>query len=158
MYEAILECLNESTVKKWYHVSNNDFDKFDVSMSDMGTHFGSKEQANYIADNRLSGNKILYTVNLKVYKPLRLKDVGSFHADNIADQLYKKDIISKKFFDELKEKDAHKNRKINNQKVRDLLMSKGYDGIIYKNGHEGKGDSLIAINGDDVSIIKKEHI
>lgn len=124
----------------------------------MGIHFGNKNQANYINNNRINnktGNNILYHVNLKIYNPLRLKDLGCFHADCISKQLYNKGIISQEEHDIL---NNYINRKENNEFVRNRLIKKGYDGIIYRNNHEGSGDSIIAIKHNTINIVKKENI
>ena len=121
----------------------------------MGIHFGNKEQANYVLNNRLyhnRGKNVLYHVNLKIYNPLRLKDLGCFHADCIAKQLYDKKIISQ---EEHEKMNNYNNRQENNEFIRNRLLKKGYDGIIYRNNHEGKGDSIIA-NNNTINIIKKE--
>jgi len=150
-----IQFLAESYSKKWYHTTNAEFDTFDVTKSDLGSHFGNKEQANHVNANRRKGsNNTLITANLSIYNPLRLKDVGCFHADCIADQLLKSKIIDKDLHAKFTHKDA--NRKENNQIVRDRLIKQGYDGIVYRNNHEGKGDSMIAIHPNDITIIKKD--
>lgn len=120
------------------------------------------QQAEYVLNNRLNNNNTnnnnLITTNLSIYNPLRLKDVGCFHADCIADQLHKKKIIDKDLYKQFSETGSHKRRKENNQIVRDKLLEKGYDGVIYRNSHEGAGDSIIAIHPDTIKIIKKEKV
>lgn len=160
-----IEYLLESYNKKWFHATANDFDTFDVSKSDLGSHFGNLQQANYVLNNRLSsrninsnGNYKLLTVNLSIYNPLRLKDVGCFHADCIADQLHKKKVIDKDLFKIFNADDAHNHRKEYNQIVRNKLLEKGYDGVVYRNNHEGAGDSIIAIHPSHIKIIKKETV
>lgn len=139
--------------KSWYHASPNKFDTFDVTKSDLGPHFGNLEQATHVINNRLGGNGILYKTKIKIYNPLKLTDVGSFHADNIADQLLKKKLISKQEYMKYTEKDAWKNRKQYNQEIRTLLMDKGFDGVTYQNNHEGKGTCVIPFNADDITIV-----
>lgn len=155
-----IEYLLESYLKKWFHATSNDFDTFDVSKSDLGAHFGNLQQANYVLNNRLrrNGNHKLITVNLSIYNPLRLKDVGCFHADCIADQLYKKNVIDKELYRQFSEDDAHEYRKEYNQIIRNKLLEKGYDGVVYRNNHEGKGDSIIAIHPSHINILKKEPV
>jgi hypothetical protein len=96
--------------KTWYHATQNHFDKFDTSLSDLGAHFGSKQQAEHILKNRLQGKGHIYKTRIKVYNPLRLRDEGSFHADNIADQLLKKKLITKEEHLKYTHKDAWEHR------------------------------------------------
>lgn len=155
-----LEYLAEQfKAKSWYHATTADFDTFDTSLGDLGSHFGSKDQAIHIAGNRLLYDRNtpkLITVKLGVYNPLRLKDVGSFHADNIADQLYTKKLISKEQFTRFSHPKASDYRSKYNEEVRNTLIHKGYDGIVYSNNHEGKGSSMIVFNPEDIKIVKKQ--
>lgn len=43
-----------------------------------------------------------------------------------------------------------------NEEVRNTLIHKGYDGIVYSNNHEGKGSSMIVFNPADIKIVKKQ--
>lgn len=151
--QALVEYYHEG--KTWYHATKHHFDKFDTSLSDLGAHFGSKEQAQHILNNRLRGNGHIYTAKIQVYNPLRLKDEGSFHADNISDQLLKKKLITKDEHLKYTHKDAWKHRKEYNQEIRNRLIKHGYDGVSYSNCHEGKGTSLIVFNPDDIKITGK---
>jgi hypothetical protein len=148
---TITEAYQQS--KYWYHASPNQFDQFDVSKSDLGPHFGNLEQAIYVIQNRLSGNGNLYKTKIKVNNPLNLKDVGSFHADNIADQLLKKKLISKQDYAKYTEKDAWGNRKVYNQEIRDMLINHGYDSVRYQNNHEGRGVCVIPFDSNDITIV-----
>lgn len=147
--------MNESyqKSKSWYHASPNKFDTFDVTKSDLGPHFGNLEQASHVINNRLGGNGNLYKAKIKIYNPLKLKDVGSFHADNIADQLLKKKLISKQEYMKYTEKDAWKHRKEYNKEVREILINHGYDGVSYQNNHEGRGVCVIPFDSNDITIV-----
>jgi len=138
--------------KTWYHATNKHFDKFDTTLGDLGAHFGSKDQAQHVLKNRLSGEGHIYKARIKVYNPLRLTDVGSFHADNIADQLLKKKLISKDEHDKYTHNEAYKHRKQYNQEIRQRLIDKGYDGVSYSNTHEGRGTSLIAFDPESIKM------
>jgi hypothetical protein len=140
--------------KSWYHASSNQFDQFDISRSDLGPHFGNIQQANYIISNRLGGSGYMYKAKIKAYNPLRLRDEGSFHADNIADQLLKKRLISKEQYTKYTEKEAWKLRKQYNQEVRNILQDHGYDSVVYQNSHEGKGVCIIPFNPEDITIVE----
>lgn len=130
-----------SKIPVQYHYSENNFDRIDLSKSDLGFHVGSLEQAEY-RKKLFGGNKEILSFFVNIRNPLRLKDIGSFHADNISDQLFKKGIIDKKLVEEIKEF-GWKGRKKYNEIVRRKILDKGYDGIVYNNEHEGKGTSYI---------------
>lgn len=142
-----------------YHATPNDFSVFDTSRGDLGSHFGTLEQANGIADFRLGGNGMasIMPVYLKIENPLRLKDVGSFHADGIASQLEKKGFLTKGEGRRI-EKEIDKNwrlRKEFDPKLRQLIIDAGYDGIVYKNTakQEGEGDSYVAFEPTQIKSI-----
>jgi hypothetical protein len=138
-----------------YHATNNDFDAFDVDRSDMGAHFGNLEQMQGL-ESRLSmrsmsntaSGMVVMPVWVRMVNPLRLKDVGTVHADGIADQLEKKGILAKGEGKRiLQECNADwRQRKVHDPVLRQKIIDAGYDGIVYKNEHEGSGDSFIAFD------------
>lgn len=135
-----------------YHATSADFDVFDTSKSDLGAHFGTQEQANQIAEGRLSyGNKppAIMPVYLNITNPLRLKDDGSFHSEYIADQLVRKGILSKQDAKRIKDEGWRKNVE-NNAFIREKIEAAGYDGVVYKNTQETAGDSYIAFRPNQV--------
>jgi len=146
-----------SRIKKpLFHATDKQFDVFDIDKSDLGVHFGNLEQAEYVLKHRSGQDgQNIHPVLLNMENPLRLKDEGCFHADCIADQLLKKKIIDKQLYDAIKSEDW-KGRNKYNKIIRDLLLAKGYDGIVYKNTHEGRGDSYIAITIDQIRSIYKD--
>ncbi len=62
--------------------------------------------------------------------------------------------MQKKNLYEENKKDAWKNSKEHNEKVRKLLLNKGYNGMVYCN-HGDKGSSMIAIHSDNIKVIEK---
>jgi hypothetical protein len=147
--------LKSSAVKKIvYHATNaEDFTAFDVSRGDLGAHFGTLDQANYIAEHRRDGDGArIIPAWLFIRRPLRLKDVGTFHADGIARQLERKGIIPRgegKRIERECDTDWRK-RKVYDAQLRDAIVAAGYDGVVYKNGHEGAGDSYIVFHPGQV--------
>lgn len=137
-----------------YHATAAGFETFDLSKSDLGIHFGNLDQAEYILKHRKnkSEGQNIHPVLLKIENPLRLKDTGSFHADAIADQLLKKKLIDKQLYNEIVEA-GWQERKKYDAIIRNILLSKGYDGVVYKNEMEGYGDSYIAISNDSIRSI-----
>lgn len=148
---AAREFTRQSRVKTpVYHATSADFTAFDTDgKSDLGAHFGTTEQANKSAGrNRGKGAEgpQIMPVYLDIRNPLRLKDVGSFHADGIAPQLAAKGWLSKADAKRIvKEIDADfKLRTVYDQQMRQLIKDNGYDSVVYKNTTEGAGDSYIA--------------
>lgn len=142
-----------SRVKKpVYHGTGSDFESFEIDRSDLGPHFGNLEQANYITSNRVDSNQNIRPVYLQLENPLRLKDEGCFHADCIADQLLKKKLIDKTIYKKIMALD-YTGRKETNALVRAILKDKGYDGVVYKNTHEGSGDSYIVFSPDQIKSV-----
>lgn len=156
--EAFREWFKHSKVKRpVYHATVADFDAFDTSKSDLGAHFGNEDQADFIAEKRLDEDKAkVIEVWLNLQNPLRLKDVGTFHADGIAVQLEKKGLLEKGEGKRIeKEIDADwKLRKKYNPVMRKLITDAGYDGVIYKNEHEGRGDSYIAFEPEQIKSVE----
>lgn len=153
-----VEFTRDSKVKHVvYHATNADFNVFDTTMSDLGAHFGTLEQANKVAETRLFGRKpgagpSVMPVYLNLRSPLRLKDVGTFHADGIAPQLAAKGWMTKaeaKAIVSAIDRDWNLREKYDKQ-MRELIQSEGYDGVVYKNTHEGDGDSYIVFKPEQV--------
>ncbi len=153
-----VEFTRDSKVKHVvYHATNADFNVFDTSKSDLGAHFGTVEQANKVAATRLFGrtpgavpNVMPVYINLR--SPLRLKDVGTFHADGIAPQLAAKGWMTKaeaKAIVSAIDRDWSLREKYDKQ-MRELIEEQGYDGVVYKNTHEGDGDSYIVFHPEQI--------
>lgn len=146
--------LRYSRAKKvMFHASRSEvpFLSFDTAKGDLGAHFGTLEQAEHRA-NLFNKNASIFPAWLNIMYPLRLKDEGSFHADAIADQLAKKKIITRQLAKEIKS-EYEKNwrsRKKYDPIVRQAIIDAGYDGVVYKNLHEGVGDSFIAFHPQQI--------
>lgn len=136
-----------------YHATASNFDAFDTSKGDLGAHFGTIDQANYLK-NRLAGRGAMSIIPvwLSLQNPLRLKDVGSFHADGIARQLEAKGLVKKGDGKRIeKEIDANWTlRKKYDPMMRQAIIDAGYDGVVYKNTNEGSGDSYIAFDSSQI--------
>jgi hypothetical protein len=138
--------------KSWYHLTPNDFTEFDTTKSDMGAHFGTYDQAMHRQIVFNHENYIMIEAKLSVRNPLRLKDTGTFHADGIAKQLERKGLLDKGEGVRIeKEIDADwKLRKKYDPYLKQVMKDAGYDGIIYKNEHEGAGDSIIVFDSNKI--------
>jgi hypothetical protein len=145
------EFLRDSKVRAIvYHGTSADFDAFDTARGDLGAHLGTREQANNAAGRTRGGAAPnVMPVHLRITSPLRLKDTGSFHAWAIADQLQRKGIIDAKTAKKFVE-DDWRGQKENNAAAREAIEAAGYDGVVYKNGTEGAGDSYIAFRPEQI--------
>lgn len=149
---ATREWFADSRVRRpVFHATCADFDRFDTSRGDLGTHFGSLEQAMHISRERMSVGKEsldgarIIPAWIRLANPLRLKDTGSFHADGIAVQLERLGLLPKGEGARIaRECDRDtRQRKVYDPLLRELIQRAGFDGVVYANQHEGKGDSYI---------------
>jgi hypothetical protein len=139
-----------------YHGTDTQFNIFNDGRS-LGPHFGNIDQANDIVSGKKNAN--IKPVYLSIENPLRLVDAGNDNANSFIqqlsgilsraeiDRLYKlapdSEAIEIKYGSGSKFDDVYRetNRKALLE-VKKSLISKGYDGIVYKNEHEGKQSKL----------------
>lgn len=100
---------------------------------ELGIHFGSEKQA------EMFGEPFPFYLNLN--NLLRLPDLGNWAYEKVLHEARKRGVtISNAEYAEVV------NATDNNEALRQLLIAKGFDGIVYKNEAEGSGDSYIAFN------------
>ncbi len=133
-----------------------EFDRFKRKPSDVGVHFGTPEQAfdrlHYQRDRVPSGaeGERIMPVKLKLKNPLRMPDIGMWGSDNLdwgLRNLRKPDGVTPLFDPEeilramygTKDRPGPGNEAGKVAALRDLIESKGYDGIVYKNTGEVAG-------------------
>jgi hypothetical protein len=140
-----------------YHATDKYFDKF--SIGDIGFHFGNKTQANTRASAKNIANPRYVNAYLNIKNPLRVKsDYMNWHANSVALHLWNEGLLSDL------EKDAIVSlwqQGFNYDspaavKLREILESKGYDGIAYPNGYEGDGTSYIAFHDEQIVRVDSE--
>ena len=135
-----------------YHGTNQSFNIFNVS--DVGIHAGTMDQANSRKGEKNSGEFRVMPLYMRINNPLRLKDSPSWKdpvfylqktgiAEHLSAPLVKK-ITG--FYDELKgidlksvqgQEQALEMAMGINRRVARELKAQGYDGIVYKNTHDG---------------------
>jgi len=144
----------------------DDFTVFNTD-SELGAHFGNIKQANYITERKRRGmfyirgvleEDILAGQNIKpcflfIKNPLRIDDLGTFSdPPRLYDELLVRNVISQHEYDGI-------NKDSSNEEVKALIISKGYDGIVYLNENEGlaggfrlvpSGDSWIAFSPNQI--------
>lgn len=133
-------------LKPVYHGSPNEFDVF--KRGDIGFHLGTKAQARTRVGKK--GNVVEYYGNLR--KPIEFDvDLGSWDADyKLADRLVEMDVITREEANNVLRTESGKRQSTGkaNELLRNLLKEKGYDGISYKNAHEGSGNSYILFDSN----------
>ena len=104
---------------------------------------------------------------LRITNPLRLKDLGTWEPERVLKEIRMKfripdDVVDKTLravrklgnsADLNQDDDMVLNRKAHYRwsgPVRDLIKSLGHDGIVYRNEAEGRADSYIAFNHEQV--------
>lgn len=135
-----------------YHATDNmEFNTF--AKGDTGFHFGTKEQAQKrSADKNFSQGRI-FRVYLNIKNPIRARaDIMGWTPRGTALALWADGILSDTEYNEVislwQRGDGYDSASA--IRLREILESKGYDGIVYPNGFEGNGDSYIAFWDDQI--------
>jgi predicted GNAT family acetyltransferase len=140
-----------------YHGTDEKFDKFEAG--EFGFHFGDEDAASMMGD----AQKFL----LRITKPLRLRDLGTWEPERVLQAIRMKfeipdKVVSKTLRDVRKlggnpdldqDEDMVLNRKAHyawSRPVRELISHLGFDGIIYRNEAEGFSDSYIAFDSEQI--------
>lgn len=135
-----------------YHATASDFDVFDKG--DVGFHFGTAEQAQMRANVKQIDNPRYIRAYLNVKNPIYSpRDTMGWHAAATALNLWSLNILTDSETTEIKELAQKNNDEYHSDaavRLREILMEKGYDGIIYPNGHEGEGWSYIVFRDDQI--------
>jgi hypothetical protein len=115
------------------------FDVFSMPSEgiELGVHLGTEQQAESF------GETFRFWVNIS--NPLRLPDLGTWNYQSVMREARKR---GAKISEE--EYEVVFNARDENQALRDLLIQKGYDGIVYRNEAEGYGDSFIAFKPSQI--------
>ncbi|MBL9001561.1 MAG: hypothetical protein JNK25_10545 [Phycisphaerae bacterium] len=118
-----------------YHGTQNVFTAFNtVADGDLGSHFGTRDQAAEFAGGSAYGR--MMPVYLSIQNPVRLIDTGEWSDAEVLPQLERLGLIDS--VEEAGERSA-----------REILQQAGYDGVVYMNRREGFGKPLIQRIGQD---------
>ena len=158
-----------------FHGTGEDFDEF--SKGDIGFHVGNVDQANKrlnSPDKKLDApNPRIMPLYASIKKPLRLRDIGDWSNPfqcyaELLKVLSKTGRLNPEIWGEYKKSDdtfsspetqkylykTMTNTNIPREErfkiLRKAVTDLGYDGIVYRNRHEGKGDSWIAFNANQI--------
>jgi hypothetical protein len=142
-----------------YHYTSAtvDFNRFKRRMNDIGIHFGTMGQANdryAYMNNRVEGktNQRIFPVYLKINKPLRIEDVGWFDGDNVAWGLKETGLFTETELKYARSQNAGQWTK----NLRELIESKGFDGMVYKNTGEVSGSDVLNEKRMNMNLPSKE--
>lgn len=138
-----------------YRAGNTPIENLDVSMSDsLGIHFGTIDQAKHIMKYRGEKAKIL-PAQLLMKNPLRVKEDKWYFMEDFVTQFENNPKIPSDDLQRLKNKlselkDASKTfqdyLRPQQAEVRKFLLEHGFDGLVYENLYEGKGETYVAID------------
>lgn len=114
----------------------------------LGIHFGSKDAANAILNKDSAASNLQHNISevyLNIKKPLIMEDQGIWRPKFVVEQLEKESLTpqQKQILDQYKRNNPQAKEIYSNttdQSIRKLLQDMGYDGVQYKNLHEGKAD------------------
>lgn len=135
-----------------YHATGNmEFDTF--AQGDTGFHFGTASQASKRAKSKSIKSGRMFRAYLAIKNPVRANhDIMGWHPGGTALYLRAIDILTDAECQEIQSlyhygDDYDSPAAI---RLREILESKGYDGIVYPNGYEGEGDSYMAFRDDQI--------
>lgn len=138
-----------------YHGTKRTFFTFRVG-EDIGIHFGNKTTA----QNRVGRGKdsVFLECYLNITNPIELDfDAGYWEVDDINSNILVM-LVENGYITEEERRNLFKGRKYLNTReqtkdLKNLLVSKGYDGIIYKNYYESNGSkSYIAFDSNQAKL------
>ena len=111
------------------------------------TNFGTEEQAAAVdLTGRSDGTSRTYKVYLSILNPLRVEDQG-MGACSVMEQAMEQGVVSSKEYSAFP---FNQGTYIERAYVIKILRSKGYDGLVYSNEWEGKGDSFITFTPSQI--------
>ena len=135
---------------KAYHGTKSKFNAFRFTEDDIGIHLGTKGQARMMAGRGKDAR--IVNAYVKLQNPIHFDyDLGAWEGRRVAEQLYNMGIIT---MDEAANAllSADKSYRLGDEaatkNIRNLLISKGYDGFTYDNEFEGysrKNEESIAV-------------
>ena len=130
----------------FYHGTPEIFDEF--RSNDIGVHFGSLEQARRRARKKAGAEDYrIIPVFLMLRNPLRTADAGCWFSPN---QAFEKIDLALKRLGLPRLPAIEGDRMTRFERARSYLESLGFDGIIYRNTAEGKGDSMIVFSNEQI--------
>ncbi|MFA5154159.1 MAG: hypothetical protein WC554_16535, partial [Clostridia bacterium] len=133
------------------------FNKFDTTYKELGTHFGTSDQANMMANEEESH---IYPAYLNIKNPLRLSDKGQFDPGTVASQLVDMGMITDKQAEDFYGMYAPDDETVSVKKLQKIITDAGYDGVVYLNRREGTHDPFgpDGMDGDELDQLTDEEV
>ena len=135
-----------------YHATDANFDVF--NKGDIGFHFGNTEQAAKRANDKKIDSPKYIRAYLNIKNPIvSTRDTMSWNTRATTLNLWSMGILTDSERAIIEKLDSNKADEYNSPaaiKLREILESKGYDGISYPNGFEGEGTSYIAFHDEQI--------
>jgi hypothetical protein len=140
---------DQGPIRAYHGTAAKPFDRFKRKQNDVGVHFGTAGQANdrlaYMGkvENRPGeqgmDNARIYPVDLNIKNPLRVDDPGHWGSDNLRWAISKlaDPFLSDEAMDAAMRRKGNETGKV--AALRDMIMRRGYDGLVYKNTGETAG-------------------
>lgn len=155
-----------------YHGTSYEFDKLDPEkgIGNLGIHMGTLPQAeSFLRPDAFDSDSSGAYENagnirkglISVENPLRLPDMGGWHPGDILGEMARNGVISNSELDSLMRQvrelgynvENYQSKREANQLVQNVIKSKGYDSIVYKNAVEDSGkDSHIIFDPKEQTI------
>lgn len=123
-----------------YHSTTALFEDYDIERGDLGMHFSEKNVSAGILYSKYTKANL---INIK--NPLQFVDFGGFHFTMFGKKFVEADVISKDEFSSID--NLNLSVKEEDKLFRELLLSKGFDGVMYLNRREGIDGGIL--NGDE---------
>lgn len=160
-----IKYLDQPSRKKVYHGTTAQFDSF--SESGLGPHFTTNKEVARKFGNAENGRVIEATIDIK--NPVRVTDFGGSHNnaagvakglenDGVLPPGYVGDAFYERLMkgvdspnEEARQRVYDENNARELSRIKDVLKSKGYDGIVYDNKMEGGGDSYIVFSNAQIN-------
>ena len=137
-----------------YHGSKSKFDKFNMINNtlrgiELGSHFGTYEQAKSFMSERYGENDkfYIYKCKLNLENTLKVDDIGWWTADNI----YRFILKNKRYKLEFNDIDIS-----TPENILKILKEKNIDSFKYSNLHEGEGYSYLVFDSSKIEILDTE--
>lgn len=121
------------------------FNVFDMPSDgfELGSHFGTEKQAKKFGP--------AFPFYLSIKNPLRLPDLGRWNYQSVMREAMSEGVkITEAEYNSVFD------ARDNNAALRNLLERKGFDGVVYKNMLEGKGDSYIAFRPEQIKSVNNQ--
>ncbi len=134
-----------------FHATDGEFTVFEKG--DFGFHVGSAEQA------MTRGGKFIKEVYVNLKNPLIAEDRGIWPALVVADEALRQGVITRNDYNSISKLEGFLEKRYDspaNASLRRLLKWRGYDGIVYINGHEGEGASAMVFDPEQIKYVSNE--